>query len=297
MKNQVFDRILVSLSIVAMGLLLSGTERCTEDYDLGSRSSVPTATPTGDDGDDDDTITRTPTPTATGSMTMTSTPTPTETEEEDGEAEEFTGETATSSLFTQLSLIKETPAAVGSKGPPGRADDGRPENWLGKIGSQQFEDSDRDGFSDDLEESAGSDPQDATSVPPRPSSSLGERLRGHDSDLDGLSDERETVLGTDPAIPDTDGDGFFDGVEVILGTDPLQSASSPERAEPSRDGYYPPAGLAAAGPDADGDGLIDEFEIAIGSNPISVDTDGDGIADGKEIALGSDPVRAEPRNE
>jgi len=43
-----------------------------------------------------------------------------------------------------------------------------------------------------------------------------------DQDKDGLSDKIEISLGTDPNNPDTDGDGFSDGVEVYSGFNPLK---------------------------------------------------------------------------
>lgn len=45
-----------------------------------------------------------------------------------------------------------------------------------------------------------------------------------DSDRDGLSNEEEKLYGTDPFKKDTDGDGYSDGVEVESGYDPLKKA-------------------------------------------------------------------------
>lgn len=45
-----------------------------------------------------------------------------------------------------------------------------------------------------------------------------------DSDKDGLSDDEESVYGTDPTKADSDGDGYSDGVEVRSGYDPLKPA-------------------------------------------------------------------------
>ncbi len=42
-----------------------------------------------------------------------------------------------------------------------------------------------------------------------------------DTDKDGLSDQDEESRGTDSHNPDTDGDGLMDGLEVNIGTDPL----------------------------------------------------------------------------
>ncbi len=45
-----------------------------------------------------------------------------------------------------------------------------------------------------------------------------------DTDKDGLSDVIEQSLGTNPTVADTDGDGFSDGVEVNSGHDPLSAS-------------------------------------------------------------------------
>jgi hypothetical protein len=93
-------------------------------------------------------------------------------------------------------------------------------------------DTDGDTFGDGLEVSAGSDPNDANSIP------AGAEKEGvsdaweqkykievqdgmQDSDGDGLSDKLEYQYNTDPLNPDTDGDGFSDAEEVLqLKTDP-----------------------------------------------------------------------------
>jgi len=43
-----------------------------------------------------------------------------------------------------------------------------------------------------------------------------------DTDKDGLSNEEEEKFGTDPLNPDSDGDGYLDGIEVKNGYDPLK---------------------------------------------------------------------------
>ena len=58
-------------------------------------------------------------------------------------------------------------------------------------------DDDNDGFTDNQEIVAGTDPLDPDSVP-------------DDTDKDGLTDSEEGLLGTDSKNPDTDGDGISD---------------------------------------------------------------------------------------
>lgn len=71
-------------------------------------------------------------------------------------------------------------------------------------------DPDGDGLTNQQEEGAGTDPQNA------------------DSDDDGMRDGREIELGTDPLNPDTDGDGASDGDEaLVFGTDPLDPNDTP----------------------------------------------------------------------
>lgn len=65
------------------------------------------------------------------------------------------------------------------------------------------EDSDRDGLSDTVEVTIGTDPQNP------------------DNDGDGLSDGDEIQRGTDPQNPDSDQDGLLDGDEIQRGSDPL----------------------------------------------------------------------------
>ncbi len=48
-----------------------------------------------------------------------------------------------------------------------------------------------------------------------------------DFDGDGFTNEEEWVAGTNPAKPDTDGDGFNDGVEFKARTNSLDSGSHP----------------------------------------------------------------------
>lgn len=170
-------------------------------------------------------------------------------------------------------------------------------------------DDDSDGLGNDLEETLGSDPQDA------------------DTDEDGVIDGEEA----DPALDgdgdllislldvDSDNDGLFDGTELGKGcSNPATDASlghcradadmgatktSPVNADTDaggvRDGSEdfnlngaidagetdPTAGHGADDTtltDMDGDGLSDELENAIGTDPSDADSDDDGLPDGEE---------------
>jgi len=59
-------------------------------------------------------------------------------------------------------------------------------------------DDDNDGYSDEFEDTAETNPLDNESVP-------------IDTDQDGLPDAVEALRRTDPNNPDTDGDGYKDG--------------------------------------------------------------------------------------
>ncbi|MEX0326707.1 MAG: hypothetical protein AB3N33_11535, partial [Puniceicoccaceae bacterium] len=48
-----------------------------------------------------------------------------------------------------------------------------------------------------------------------------------DPDKDGLSNEQEETAGTDPQSPDTDNDGLDDGSEVAYGLNPLVAYPNP----------------------------------------------------------------------
>jgi hypothetical protein len=176
-------------------------------------------------------------------------------------------------------------------------------NWLGKAYSKEgsaadgWQDSDGDGFSDSKEESASSDPRDATSVPSGGATGqLDLRLRSVDPDMDGLTSEDEVKRGTNPQSSDSDGDGKPDGAEVLSMSDPL--VASNDYVDTDNDGlsdaYEQTKGTNPKGLDSDSDGLRDDLEIVVGSNPTRIDSDGDGISDGKEFDLGSDPLLGEP---
>ena len=135
-------------------------------------------------------------------------------------------------------------------------------------------DDDGDGFLDVIEVAAGSDPDNAGSIPA-------------DTDGDGFPDAVETAAGSDPAVAtsvpvDTDGDGFPDFYETdiaVPATDPANVNEFPEDPSP-------------LGVDTDGDGFPDWLEVAAGSDPglassVPADTDGDGVPDVVELSQGT----------
>lgn len=105
-----------------------------------------------------------------------------------------------------------------------------------------------------------------------------------DMDGDGLKEGDEIyTYRTDPKNPDTDGDGISDGDEVI------KYATNPTKADSDHDGLddYAEVFKYHTSPteyDTDGDGLSDGAEVlTYKTNPLKSDTDGDGLSDGDEI--------------
>ena len=141
-----------------------------------------------------------------------------------------------------------------------RTDLGDPTSYL---------DSDEDGHPDYVEELAGSDSLDLSSVPA-------------DTDGDGVPDVLEVYLGSDPLVAnspvrDTDGDGHADYLEIIAGSNSTSADSTPL--------------------DSDDDGVADVVEIIQGTDPNDAleyrDTDGDLVPDYVEVLAGSNPASAE----
>jgi hypothetical protein len=75
------------------------------------------------------------------------------------------------------------------------------------------EDDDGDGFSDQVELAAGTDPRSAASMP----ADLAQLIPAGDFDWDGLTNGAEGAAGTSPFIADTDQDGATDLAELSLG--------------------------------------------------------------------------------
>ncbi|RYZ02713.1 MAG: hypothetical protein EOO73_30595 [Myxococcales bacterium] len=173
-------------------------------------------------------------------------------------------------------------------------------------------DPDGDGLSTGVEETLGTDPNDA------------------DTDNDGLldGDEPNPTLDSDgdglnnPLDPDSDNDGLFDGTEsgkdcsspataagsCIPDADPT-TTTSPIDADTDDGGVIdgsedsnldgkldagetdPTAGHGAddgTNQDADGDGLSNGVETTVGSDPNDADSDDDGLLDGEEPNFAAD---------
>ncbi|WP_437876756.1 hypothetical protein [Sorangium sp. So ce513] len=173
-------------------------------------------------------------------------------------------------------------------------------------------DTDGDGLSDALEETIGTDPNDA------------------DSDDDGVPDGLEPNFSDDhdgdglinALDPDSDNDGLFDGTELgrdcsgegtdaaaescIADADPATTTSPldpdtdnggvPDGTEDANhngaidEGETDPNDPAddAVADDRDGDGLPDAVEEMIGTDPDDADSDDDGVLDGQEVNPGED---------
>jgi hypothetical protein len=151
------------------------------------------------------------------------------------------------------------------------------------IPDQYDADRDGDGWSNGIENAAGSDANDSASTPSDCNQDgVPDIYDGGDSDGDGVSDAQEVSAGTNPcnnssqppAAPDMDGDGIEDqydadrdgdgwsnGVEDLAGSDANDSTSTPS--------------------DVDNDGMPDIFDGG--------DTDGDGFSDAEEYAANTDP--------
>ena len=159
-------------------------------------------------------------------------------------------------------------------------------------------DSDKDGLSDAVEASLGTNPnnpdsdgdglndgEEVTGVD-SPSTKIVASMKSDpknpcdpiktggdcDADGDGLTNAQEAKLGTDPNNPDSDGDGVNDKM------DECPTVKGTEKGCPKIDN---------TGVDSDKDGLSDAMETKIGTNPKNPDSDGDGLNDGEEF-LGKD---------
>ena len=112
-----------------------------------------------------------------------------------------------------------------------------------------FEDLDKDGVPDDLEESLGLDPNNPDT------DGNGVRDGFEDFDRDGLVNVGEVILGRNPTERDSDGNGILDGAED---TD----------FDNINDGDEIRNGTDATNVDTDGDGITDYDEILIGGDPL-----------------------------
>ncbi len=112
-----------------------------------------------------------------------------------------------------------------------------------------FEDADKDGVPDDLEETLGLDALNPDTD--------GDGIRDglEDFDRDGLVNVGEVILNQNPIIADTDGNGINDGAED-------------RDFDGATDGEEVLAGTDATKIDTDGDGVSDQSEIEEGTNPL-----------------------------
>ncbi len=135
------------------------------------------------------------------------------------------------------------------------------------------QDTDGDGWSDQLETSMGTNP-------------FGQDI---DSDSDGVPDLLEQALGTNPHAADSDGDGEPDGADDPDG-DGLSTADELRLGLNPRDNDSDNNGESDGNEDSDNDGRSNEQEIDLDqTDPQNPDSDGDGRNDGDELQNRTDP--------
>jgi len=262
------NRFASAILVVAVGVLVSGTKACQTDYEVGRQASVPTGT-----------VTATVTPTSgTNTSSGNSSNSSSASSESAASAQSSDVKATTeesgveSGLFQELSklgadsLSNKAPAVAGGSVAAGAAGINS-KNWLGEAFSRDedgsWQDSDGDGFNDELEEDSGSEANNAGQFPRAAVvTRLEDRVSAAALSPDALREGEEIV--------DSDHDGVSDETEEKRGMNP-QSV------------------------DSDGDGLLDSKELAVGSNPLKIDSDGDGVSDGREVEFGADPTISEPR--
>ncbi|MCK5561295.1 MAG: right-handed parallel beta-helix repeat-containing protein [Thermoplasmata archaeon] len=162
------------------------------------------------------------------------------------------------------------------------------------TGDNADTDDDEDGYLDEWEDSLGTDPKDATSIPPdydgdgAPDGDATNSMpwMDNDDDDDGMADWWEENYGLDPKDPsdaneDTDGDGLTNLEEYREDTDPL---------DPNDGG-----GTPIEPNDTDGDGLPDEWEMKYFddlSQNGNGDYDNDNYTNKEEYDAGSIPTNS-----
>ncbi|MCP4322440.1 MAG: hypothetical protein GY787_11450, partial [Alteromonadales bacterium] len=156
------------------------------------------------------------------------------------------------------------------------------------------QDSDNDGYIDDVELLIGTDPLDATSTPPDIDGDFIPDSLDADKDGDGVnndvdvfpSDKTEWVDldgdGTgDNSDLDIDGDGFNNDIETQLGTNPKDKTSTP----PDMDGDFIPDSLDA---DKDGDDVNNDVDVFPSDKTEWADLDKDGTGDNSDLDIDGD---------
>lgn len=294
------EKISFAICILGLGLVLSGTKACREDYFFATQvDGVATSTP---DPTEEAVITLTP------SVTATETPSPTETAEPAATLTAVptstiapTATVATAALLNSFSFKDDLPDDLtddnsGKKSVTAETVKvGKVGNWLGNAftdndtNGKDDADNDSDGYSNGLEANKNTDPDNARSYPFYQSS---KNYLKSDADRDGIEDTEEENLGTDKSKFDSDGDGCGDGIEGAVGRDPLSSKFGNKDSDSDclPDSFESKYKLNPGSNDTDFDGLNDGNEVAFATNPLKRDTDGDGISDSEEHLRGFDPT-------
>ena len=174
------------------------------------------------------------------------------------------------------------PAAAGPSGD--RC--GVPDRDGNGIADAFDDDRDGDGWGNEIEERAGSSPDDSSSVPSdADGDGVADAFDESDSDGDGVSDSNEHTGKSDPLdasdttqrSSDSDNDGISDWVDDDWDNDGWTNLDELGTGANPRDPSSVP-------PDADGDGVTDALD--------GDDTDGDGAPDAQEAYDGTDPTDA-----
>ncbi len=301
--------------LICSAIFLSGLDRCQQDYYFAVKSNFgPTSTPTGDTTEEPTSTpggpTESPEPTDTPEIVITDTPTAVPTvvptsvptavatgasaafiHSRKGQASAFL------SGLSNLEKKKEKNTKGASTAPQQQNSSDMSGNWLGRIKTKNDDekaDTDRDGFTDSLEDRMGSDPRNPGSMPGAVfQTSLAQRLISTgDRDGDGILDQDEKDIALLDSNSDTDGDGCLDGLETLEGTDPADKKSVIRDSDGDclGDSFEAERGLNPYSSDSDRDSLPDGLELVLGANPLDPDTDNDGILDGREVSAGSDPI-------
>lgn len=173
-----------------------------------------------------------------------------------------------------------------------------PAEWIDNdqdgIGNNADPDDDNDGFFDDIERLAGTDPLDFLNKPLDTDQDGIIDLLDLDDDNDGFEDLLELEVGTDPLdkniFPldtdldliidffddDDDNDGQTDAIELQCGSDPLNNRN--RALDTDNDGIP-----NCLDDDDDGDSFEDDLEQAFNTDPLNkneypnLDVDGDGV--------------------
>lgn len=108
-----------------------------------------------------------------------------------------------------------------------------------------------------------------------------------DSDGDGLTDDLENTIGTDSNDADTDDDGIMDGFEDINHNGVVDNGETdPRIVDTDNDGIQDGTELGYTmdniGDDTDTDIFIPDADQVTTTDPLNDDTDGDGLKDGDE---------------